>query len=293
MDPIAFDEFGLSAFTFRQDCFPGEARAGRVPIMPTHNHPEVELTLVESGRIVVEFSGVAEELRPREPALYWGGVPHRARDIAHGSVYHVVQVPLVDLLSWSNATPKLRLLLDGCFMRDSVDGKETAVDCFVFRRWSRDLRSPDWELRRAAALEIEARIRRFVARIAPQVDPTTPGSSSVPTSRLVAVTRFVVAHFTEPISVDDVAAAVGWHRDHLMASFRRHCGLTVWSYVTRLRLAEAQRLLTTTDLPVTQICHQAGFGSTSQMYDVFRRYRNTTPARYRQAALTGTMRPSG
>jgi AraC-like DNA-binding protein len=284
---ISFEEFGLSAFTFREDQFPNEIRAGRAPIMATHNHVEAELTLIESGGVVLEFSGDIERLGPPEPVLYWGGIPHRVREVTPGSVFHVVQVPLVDLLSWTNATPMLRLLLDGRFLRESSSRDETSLDCVGFARWTRDLRSADWGLRRAATLEIEARLRRFLTRIATEVGSAAHAPSSIPTRRLVAVTRFVADHFTEPITVEDIAAAVGWHRDHLMASFRRFCGLTLWSYVTRLRLAEAQRLLTTTDLPITRICHQAGFGSTSQMYDVFRRHRDTTPARFRRAALAG------
>lgn len=287
-DSVSFDEFGLSAFTYRTSALPHEVTPGGVTIMPTHNHLEVELTFVESGAIVLEFSGVAEQVRPFEPALYWGGVPHRVLRVAPGSVFHVVQVPLVDMLSWTNSGRMLGFLLDGQFLREPPDPREAAAEPVMFARWRRHLRAHDQELRRSAELEIEARFRRFVARVIEPTGRSARGPESATAARLVAVTRFVMSHFTESITVDDVATAVGWHHDYLMASFRRFCGITLWGYVTRVRLAEAQRLLTTTDLPITQVCYGAGFGSTSQLYEVFKRHRHTTPARYRRSAAATT-----
>jgi transcriptional regulator GlxA family with amidase domain len=131
---------------------------------------------------------------------------------------------------------------------------------------------------------MQARLRRFLHATArasrtPVERPGAPTASGV-----TAAIRYVLRHFMVPITVDDIATATGWRRDHLMASFRRVCGLTLWNFVTRVRLAEAQRLLTTTDLPTLAICGRAGFSSTSRMYATFHRYCDRTPAEYRHAS---------
>jgi transcriptional regulator GlxA family with amidase domain len=69
-----------------------------------------------------------------------------------------------------------------------------------------------------------------------------------------------------------------------MASFRRLCGITLWEYVTRMRVAESRRLLDTTDLSIATVSERSGFGSLSRMYDAFQRYVDKTPAEYRRRA---------
>jgi transcriptional regulator GlxA family with amidase domain len=86
----------------------------------------------------------------------------------------------------------------------------------------------------------------------------------------------------EDITVDQIADAVGRNHDHVMQCFRRTCGVTLWEYVTRVRVAEARRLLTATDLPILTVCHRSGFSSTSRLYDAFSRYCGQTPGQFRQ-----------
>ena len=54
--------------------------------------------------------------------------------------------------------------------------------------------------------------------------------------------------------------------------------------ILEVRLAEARRLVTTTDLPLKTIAPRAGFRSIAYMTTVFRRHFGTTPAALRAAA---------
>lgn len=135
---------------------------------------------------------------------------------------------------------------------------------------------------RAAELEIQARLCRFAAAPRPpHGDGRAVHTGAATAARVAQATRYVARHFFEPITVDDVAEASGLGRYHLMASFRRVCGLSLWEHVTRLRLTEARRLLATTDLPILTVSQRSGFGSVSRLYGAFRRYNGMTPAQYR------------
>jgi AraC family transcriptional regulator len=70
---------------------------------------------------------------------------------------------------------------------------------------------------------------------------------------------YLHAHFREPLSPDEAAAAVGVHPAHLMRVFRRCQGCTVGEYVRRLRVEYGRRLVETTDLPLGAIALEAGF----------------------------------
>lgn len=270
-----FHEFGFSAFTFRWE----PDRAHRWNDIASHTHLELEMQLLEHGSMMIELGGTLEELRPCEAVLLWGGMPHRTVTSPVASVLHVAQMPVAVALTWGMG-PALDRLFSGELLRDEV--VQAGIDPLLFGRWPRDLRSDRTDLKRAAELELEARVRRlFANNLDRRPDERRPRS---PTADGIAqAITFVTRHFTDTFGVDDVAAVVGWHRAHLMTSFRQICGITLWDYVTRLRTMEAERLLATTDLPVLEVCHRAGFGSPSRMYEAFARIRATTPAGFRSS----------
>lgn len=67
-----------------------------------------------------------------------------------------------------------------------------------------------------------------------------------------------------------------------MTVFRRAVGVTLGQYVTMCRVAEAQRLLLTTSLRVTEIAEAAGFGSLSSFYEHVSAACGMTPREYRR-----------
>ena len=89
-------------------------------------------------------------------------------------------------------------------------------------------------------------------------------------------------HHRSPIAVADIAASVHLTPSHAMTVFRRTAGVTLSDYVTMCRVAEAQRLLLTTSMKVTEIAEDAGFGSLSSFYEHVSAACGMTPREYRR-----------
>src|SRR5690625_3733972 len=137
-----------------------------------------------------------------------------------------------------------------------------------------------------ALLEIQAAVRR-VLRTASQanLEPPSDSGGSVPAARLrqvSAMAQYVRDHHRSPIAVADIAAAVHLAPSHAMTVFRRTAGVTLGDYVTMCRVAEAQRLLLTTSMKVTEIADAAGFGSLSSFYEHVSAACGMTPREYRR-----------
>jgi AraC-like DNA-binding protein len=276
-----FDEFfGLSAYNFRLD---GDESIDGLRNAPAHTHLELEIHFVESGAMTLEYASREMRLCEGEIVAFWGGIPHRDLDpVSPETIYHVAQVPIVEVLTWSASRPVLDRLLCGELLKSAPEDVDPHADRSAFTRWHRDLDSTDPCLRRAAEMEIEARLLRLLGQAAPLSSAVVRHSGAATAEMVARAIGYVTRHFMEPISVEDIATAVNRNHDHLMASFRHVCGLTLWEYVTRLRLSEAQRLLAATDLPILAVCHRSGFSGTSRMYDAFDRLCGLTPATYRQ-----------
>jgi len=59
--------------------------------------------------------------------------------------------------------------------------------------------------------------------------------------------------------------------------------VSVWEYVTRLRVSHAQRLLITTDTKVVDVALESGFASVAPFSQAFRTYANQQrPLAYRR-----------
>ena len=85
----------------------------------------------------------------------------------------------------------------------------------------------------------------------------------------------------QPISVAEIAEALGFHPNYLMRLFRRVSGMTLLEYIAQQRVALAQRLLATISLKVIDVAMESGFGSVCRFHTVFARLCGTTPRQYR------------
>jgi AraC family transcriptional regulator, transcriptional activator of pobA len=100
---------------------------------------------------------------------------------------------------------------------------------------------------------------------------------------LAAVFGFIEAHFHEPISLKDVASAVGLTPGHLTTSVRRKTGRTVQDWIVERRMAQARRLLAETDLTVSEVGSRVGYADPAYFTRSFRHVHGTTPLRWRSA----------
>ncbi|MGQ9779142.1 MAG: helix-turn-helix domain-containing protein [Bacillota bacterium] len=94
--------------------------------------------------------------------------------------------------------------------------------------------------------------------------------------------EYMARHYIRPLSMTEVAAAVGISRSYLQRLFHREVGMPPHEYLTRLRLERAKALLVRTDLPLVEVA--AGVGLESQQYfqTLFRREVGVTPGQFRR-----------
>ena len=99
---------------------------------------------------------------------------------------------------------------------------------------------------------------------------------------LGAVFDVIEARYPEPVSLRDVAAAVGVSAGHLTTLVGRRTGRTVQQWLTERRLREARRLLVSTDLTVAAIAARVGYRDAAYFVRRFRATHGTTPAGWRR-----------
>ena len=96
------------------------------------------------------------------------------------------------------------------------------------------------------------------------------------------VFSYVEQHCRERVTLDEVAEVVHLSPSRVRHVFRDVSGVGFKEYATRVRLAEAKRLLLATDLSVAEVAHSVGYTNVHQFYTVFQRYYAQLPAEYRR-----------
>lgn len=89
-------------------------------------------------------------------------------------------------------------------------------------------------------------------------------------------------HFTEELSLDHLSKEFGVSRFHLSRLFSDKLKTGFPSYVTSKRLEYARELLITTNLSVTVISLEVGFGSSRSFFREFKAVYHMTPNEYRK-----------
>jgi AraC family transcriptional regulator of adaptative response/methylated-DNA-[protein]-cysteine methyltransferase len=95
--------------------------------------------------------------------------------------------------------------------------------------------------------------------------------------------RFIAAHADEPITLSALAAHVGTSPFHLQRTFARLLGVSPRAYQDALRARRFRGDLRT-GKPLTGAIYDAGYGSSSRVYEQQPTGRGMTPAEYRRGA---------
>jgi AraC-like DNA-binding protein len=255
---------------------------GAAPAMDgAHSHDDIELNVVTSGAIEYLMGERRVRVEQGQSAVFWASLPHRLLAPA-GEPAEVcwAHVPLATVLTWDLPATELRSLLEG---RPALSAMPSDVDATsVWRRWESDFarRAAD-----AALLEVQALIRRTLHAA------RTP-SGTGPTSRPLDMAAYIMERFRDPITATDIAAVVHLNTEYAMTVFRKAWHMTMGDFLLRRRVAEAQRLLATTDLDCSAVGYAAGFGSDSNFYAQFAKLVGTSPGQYRAALRITGAEPS-
>lgn len=98
------------------------------------------------------------------------------------------------------------------------------------------------------------------------------------------VERYLQDHYTQPVSLDAVAAQFAYSKDHLIRAFRRRYRVTPYVYLSRLRMRLARQLLLSTGRPVAQVAAGCGYADLSAFHRAFLRETGRAPGQWRREA---------
>ena len=230
--------------------------------LPPHAHPETNIAVVLAGGW---FSG--SEAHERD--CFAPSVLVEPAGETHANRFGPVETAV---LSLSLQAERLGSVV-GEVTRRFVHVRDPYIEVLA-RRAADELERPD----DVTPLAVEAAALELVARLA-----RSAGLERRP-AWLGRAREVLHDRYADPLSVHEIADAVGIEPERLARGFRRAYGEPLGTYLRRIRVNAAARLLTTTDQPISQVAGEVGFADQSHLTRWFGRYLETTPGRYRGSA---------
>lgn len=256
------------------------------------------------SRLSIPALGIEELIQPLTICVILGGHAHLAQDEQRSGVPIQAKMRLpttveryrtiifggnegpetttfymgFDLGGWGN-NPLLRALPE--VLIHTFEAEPTWLE--MGSRWLRDELIADRPGRHSAAarlgelLMIES-VRAFVAAHPDAIPKWLRRPVDQKLARVLSILNDDIARVWK---LEDLAAAVGTSRARLCASAQAQLGEGVFRYSQRLRMFEACRLLTDSNIEIVKIASLVGYASPAAFITAFHRHFGTTPKHYR------------
>ncbi|MDF2963232.1 MAG: AraC family transcriptional regulator [Paenibacillus sp.] len=97
--------------------------------------------------------------------------------------------------------------------------------------------------------------------------------------------RWLTLQYHQPISIEQMAQSLGYHRTHLSKMFKQHTGMSPMNFLLKIRMERAKLLLLET-LTIEQVASSVGFADPLYFSKQFRKWFGRSPSDYRQDHTT-------
>lgn len=272
--PLAFrEQTAIPDPSFPINLF--NVRPPKAPLIPPHWHEHAEWILVRSGRFRVQLDSKSELLGPGCVVFVAPQVVHSAFPIGEGT----------DILALVFNESLLRsATLDGAELRGVLPllrgdvrapfslGPELPASRRIGAALAR-VESEFGERRLGFELFVKASLLESLGelrRLVPEGQSSPRGEAGRAEAAIAALLRRLCLEYMESLSVEEAAAECGLSVGHFCHAFKKATGRTFVAYLRALRIIEAQRLLSDTDMPISAVASSVGFPDPAYFGRVFR-----------------------
>lgn len=245
-----------------------------------HFHNAFELLFVKSGQISINIDGNLYEGTAGSVFVIGCFEEHALEQrTALYERYYVILDPvrLERLIGDRRLLAPLRNRPKGfCHRYDMTDCIDRVE--ILFRRLQEEYAQPgEYPDLMYISLITELLILLHRAHPMEKTQTSSPGRNAV-----YAVQAYIDSHYTEPLSISNLAARVFLTPCYLTHCFKETTGYSPKQYLMRTRLSCAKELLTHTNQSVSEVAFHSGFSDVNNFIRTFRRETGMTPLRYRE-----------
>lgn len=128
--------------------------------------------------------------------------------------------------------------------------------------------------------ELEMKMTEILEQIADQRKDSVNISYSKPVKKCISI---IEDNYKKNLSLEEICNEVAVSKNYFCYLFKRETGISLWSYLTNVRMQHAKKLLEDTDLKNYEVAFTVGYDNPSYFSRLFKKYENMTPNEYRES----------
>lgn len=250
-------------------------RTAEAPGVEMHYHEFCKVLLLVSGGGSYVVEGQRYALRPGDAVLIGSRCVHKP-ELTADVPYERIIIYIDPEFLRRSSTPDC--LLEACFsggpvLRLKEPQRKRLFDMAAelekemsAAKYGHDIASS------ALLLRLMVQIFRDIRR----ADAQNPLPVLPENSRVLELMRYLDSHLEEDLNIDALAERFYISKFHMMRTFRRETGYTVYEYLSQRRLLHA-RMLMEGGMRATEACYRSGFRSYSSFTRAYSKHFGSTP----------------
>ncbi len=255
-------------------------------VLPWHWHSQVEFLYVEKGEITCCVNTSSILLKEHEGIFINSKESHSIlRNVGAGRIKTIL-LPAEFVFDTNNYFYK------ECIKPIAHQEQYQYIRLTGEKDWQKDILSELEKLRcycekniakkMSAVIFSVCRIWEKLASFRQEIPVTDPSQVRSPSQiRLQQMLSFIRHHYSEPITLGDIAGAANISQSEAARCFKKNLDVTPFNYLIQYRLEVAKAMLQSSEMSITEIAMQCGFDSVSYFDRVFRKYYWLTPKEFR------------
>jgi AraC-like DNA-binding protein len=283
--------FDLTDYPGINGDFPFTIGIHKVERFPPHRHDFLEISLVIEGRGEETVNGEVHAMMPGALTLVlpyqvhelraYPGTPMRMYNCMFSAELLSASSGLLDHLKErllggeDNRASFMQLEQDEAVPIDRIFG-EMLDECDLRRDYCN-------AFLKAKVMELMIRIDRLRTGRADKGDEGSR-EKDIP-DRIWRVIRHMHSHYKESLSLTGLAEIFHFNRTYLSEQIKKHTGKNFVDLLHEIRLRQACSLLVSSDMTVSGVAYEVGYGSAKTLFAAFLKYRGTTPGEFRNRSL--------
>ena len=107
-------------------------------------------------------------------------------------------------------------------------------------------------------------------------------AESIPALKKVEpIAKYISEHYMERITLDVLSECVKYDKFYICKLMKTTLNTTFTEYLSYVRLQKAEKLLFSTDRPISEIVYETGFSTPQNFFKVFKSMYGYTPYKYK------------
>ncbi|NLP34961.1 MAG: AraC family transcriptional regulator [Clostridiales bacterium] len=240
-----------------------------------HWQQEIEFVYVEKGFLDIEIDNVLFNLQENELIIISSGALHSYIKSDNDAVIYVIRLLVDDIASYVDTKEEVLAFYRHTMTIETNKIIRDIIKSIIFANFGQY--NDYYASVKAAELTIHLLLKPEL--IKQKILPEIVGESEV----IMKMQEFIEDNLYKEITLGMLAEHLGFSKSYCSKFVKKNTKLNFLDYVKTIRLREAEELLRTTDLSITEVAYSTGFPSIQSFNRNFKASKGMNPTSYRKS----------